>query len=140
MGKKTSSSKSAPRSKKAISKHTIVKQPRKPKSESHPENENIVNFTPAEQSKILALYSFLKNDFRKAALDSTVEFFGKELEQLFGAEVIASEPTMKVKFEGGSNSKAAKKAEAERLAKEAEEKMRLAAEAAKKAAELKAVV
>ena len=136
MGKKINSAKVAPKSKKAITKHKLAKEPPSKKAKKVTEtivNAPIVNFTPDDQSKTLAVYHFLKNQMKNGSLDKTIKCFGKELEELFGAEVVASESTMKVNFEGGSNSKAAKKAEVDRLAKEAEEKAKLAAEALKAA-------
>ena len=137
MGKKTNSTKEIPKSKKAISKNKIAKIPTKRAQREIQTITNvaIVNFTPDEQSKILAIYHYIKNEVKDGSLDKTLEHFGKELEQLFGSEVIASVSTMKIKFEGETNSKAIKKALAEKAAKEAAEKAKLAAEAARKALE-----
>jgi hypothetical protein len=137
MAKKIESTKKVPKSKAVQTKHKVKvnKKLNTAFDNAAQDNAVIVNCTPDVQAQILAIYHYLQTEVKDGSLDKTLTCFGKELTQLFGADVVGSAPSMKVTFEGGSDSKAVKKAVALKAAQELEEVAKAAAEAARKAVE-----
>ena len=83
--------------------------------------DTIVNFTPDEQSKLLAIYQYLNNELKKESTEKFINVVGEELTKLFGAEVVGAASSLKLSFVPAPGTKESKR-EVQKAADELEKK------------------